>query len=451
MDKEKKGMRGYYGITFVIGLGFFTMGLMDPLYDTYVPMFLTNYLRSDGVVGLIMGIDNLFALMLIPIVSALSDKTRTRIGRRMPYIIVTLPLTAIFFGLLPTAALTSLAMLVIVIFFLNVFKQAARGPVVALMPDIIPGEYRSEANGVINTMGGIAAITGTVVLARLYDVNITLPLFGNSLIPFPGSTVRGSTDTYIGTLPFLLSAVLVVAAALLLFIFVREKKAAREEGHEERIPVFRSLRMILRAKEKSALFILFALLIWFIAYQGVLPWIGIYGVDFLELKPGTAALSAGMVGIAYALFAIPSGIVAHRFGRRRTIRVSLIALTAITLLLFLHYPLTVGLGLTGGAAVYSFWAILFLFGIFWVSVVTNSFPMLWQMATYANMGIYTGLYYFFSQGAGIVAPGITGALRDLFGPRVIFLSAALCMFAAYILMGFVRRGEPSDESLPTGG
>jgi MFS family permease len=73
--------------------------------------------------------------------------------------------------------------------------------------------------------------------------------------------------------------------------------------------------------------------------------------------------------------------------------------------------------------------------------------MLWQMATYANMGIYTGLYYFFSQGAGIVAPGITGVLRDLFGPRVIFLSAAVCMFAAFILMGFVRRGEPGDESV----
>ncbi|MDY7029823.1 MAG: MFS transporter, partial [Spirochaetota bacterium] len=95
MEEKKATMRPYYGITFIIGLGFFTMGLMDPLYDTYVPMFLTNYLKSDGIVGLIMGVDNLFALMLIPVVAALSDKTRTPIGRRIPYIIVTLPLTAL--------------------------------------------------------------------------------------------------------------------------------------------------------------------------------------------------------------------------------------------------------------------------------------------------------------------------------------------------------------------
>ena len=261
MQKGKSSMKGYYGVTFIIGLGFFTMGLMDPLYDTYVPMFLTNYLRSDGIVGLIMGIDNLFALLLIPIVSALSDKTRTPLGRRMPYILVTLPLTAIFFGLLPTAAVTSLALLVIIIFFLNVFKQAARGPVVALMPDIIPGDLRSEANGVINTMGGIAAIVGTVFLARLYDINITLPLFGNTLIPFPGSSVRGAGDASVGSLPFLISALLVMAVTLLLFLFIKEKKAATSLEGEERIPVMRSLKIIFTAKDKSALFILFSILV----------------------------------------------------------------------------------------------------------------------------------------------------------------------------------------------
>lgn len=449
MQKGKSSMKGYYGVTFIIGLGFFTMGLMDPLYDTYVPMFLTNYLRSDGIVGLIMGIDNLFALLLIPIVSALSDKTRTPLGRRMPYILVTLPLTAVFFGLLPTAAVTSLALLVIIIFFLNVFKQAARGPVVALMPDIIPGDLRSEANGVINTMGGIAAIVGTVFLARLYDINITLPLFGDTLIPFPGSSVRGAGAAFVGSLPFLISALLVMTVTLLLFLFVKEKKAATSLEGEERIPVMRSLKIIFTAKDKSALFILFSILFWFVGYQGVLPWIGIYGVEFLDLTPGTAALSAGMVGIAYAIFAIPSGMAAHRIGRKRTIRISLMVLTVLTFVMYFHHPFTTALGVSRTFMLASFWAMLFLFGIFWVAVVTNSFPMLWQMATFANIGIYTGLYYFFSQGAGIIGPGIAGGLRDIFGPRVIFLSAGGCTLVAFLLMGFVKRGEPEDSSIPT--
>ena len=440
MNTAKQGMRRYYGITFLIGLGFFTMGLMDPLYDTYVPIFLKNYIARDGLVGGLMGLDNLFAILLIPVFSALSDRTRTPIGRRMPFIIVTLPLTAVFFALLPTAALKSLAFLVIVIFLLNLFKQAARGPVVALMPDIIPGEYRSEANGVINTMGGIAAIVGTVGLAKLYDVNLTLPLFGSTIRPLEQTGTQAVG--YIGTLPFLLSAVLVILAVILLFLFVKEKSSP-EAAEEEKTPILKSLKFILASEDRSALLILISLLLWFIGYQGVLPWIGLYGVSVLELSPGTAGLSAGMVGISYALFAIPSGVVAHRIGRKRTIRISLIMVALITGLLYLHQPLTAGL--SPGARLATFWGLLFVFGTFWGSIVTNSFPMLWQMADYNTMGIYTGLYYFFSQTAGVVAPVLTGGLRDLFGARVVFLFSCIAMAAAFLTMGRVTGGEPEKK------
>ena len=437
-------MKAYYGITFLIGLGFFTMGLMDPLYDTYVPMFLSNFLKSDSLVGSIMGIDNFFAILLIPIVSALSDRTRTPIGRRMPYIITMLPAAAIFFSLLPSAALKTLGFLIVCIFFLNLFKQAVRGPVVALMPDIIPGEYRSEANGVINTMGGIAAIVGTVGLAKLYDVKVRLPLFGDSIVPFTGGTA-GEETTYIGKLPFVISAILVLIAVILLFFFVKERKDAQEV--EEKAPsVMKSLKLIFASENKSAFLILLSLLFWFIAYQGVLPWVGIYSKEFLGLSPGTAALSSGMVGIAYAIFAIPSGVIAHKIGRKKMIRISLIAVGIILVLCFLHYPVTTALGLTGAGTYLSFWVLLFFFGMFWVSIVTNSFPMLWQMATYSDMGIYTGLYYFFSQAAGIIAPILTGGLRDLFGDRIIFINGTVFMVLAFITMGFVTKGEPTGKT-----
>jgi len=441
MAQEKKGMKGYYGITFLIGIGFFTMGLMDPLYDTYVPVFLNNFLKSDMWSGLIMGLDNLFALILIPVVSVLSDKARTPIGRRMPFILVTLPLTAFFFGWLPFSALMSLAALIIVIFFLNLFKQSARGPVVALMPDIIPGEYRSEANGVINTMGGIAAIVGTVALAPLYDLSTRIPILGDTRRSL-GDSASGA---YVGTLPFILSGILVVVAVILLFIFVRERKGSEVEKTEEKVPIVKSLKLILGSADKRALYILLSLLLWFIGYQGILPWIGRYSIEYLGLKPGLAGFSAGMVGIAYALFAIPSGVIAHRIGRRKMIRLSLVCVTVIVLVIFFHYPVTRAFGLSHSATYMSFWALLFLFGAFWVSIITNSFPMLWQMASYSNMGIYTGLYYFFSQLAGILAPGITGFLRDTFGDRSIFISGAVCLFAAFLMMGLVRKGEPGEK------
>ena len=96
---ERKSMKGYYLTTFLIGLGFFTMGLMDPLYDTYVPKFLERYIEKKALIGTIMTLDNIFAIFLIPVFAAISDRTRTKIGRRMPFIITFLPLSAIAFGL----------------------------------------------------------------------------------------------------------------------------------------------------------------------------------------------------------------------------------------------------------------------------------------------------------------------------------------------------------------
>jgi len=420
-------MKGYYKTTFLIGLGFFTMGLMDPLYDTYIPIFLNKFLESKSLIGLIMTLDNVFAIFLIPIVSAISDRTRTRIGRRMPFIITTLPLTAIAFGLIPFTALTTLWALIISIFLLNVFKQSARGPVVALMPDIIPGELRSEANGVINTMGGIAAIVGTIGLAQLMDIPLQLP-------------GRGPTQDI---LAFPVAGILVLLSALLLFFFVHERHESYETAEKSR-PVKESLRLILSAEDKSAFLILLSILCWFIGYQGVLPFIGLYSKEFLQTTSGTAALAAGMVGIAYAIFAIPSGIIAHKKGRKKTIRTALSALIIVLLLVFLHDPVTALLGLSVLGKQITFWILMFFFGMFWVTVITNSFPMLWQMATFSDMGIYTGLYYFFSQLASIIAPPLTGGFIDLFGFRAIFVFAAVFMAAALILMGFVSSGEASD-------
>ncbi|HAZ22407.1 MAG TPA: MFS transporter [Firmicutes bacterium] len=428
MQNEKTGFRKFLGLTFLIGFGFFTMGLMDPLYDTYVPIFLGKYIDQNKTIGAIMTLDNIFALFLIPIVSAWSDNMRTRIGRRMPFIIITLPLTAICFSYLPYAAAISLSALIVTVFFLNVFKQSARGPVVALMPDTIPGEYRSEANGVINTMGGIAAIIGTIGLARLMDVDIILPLLG------------ATKDR----LPFPVAGLLVILATILVFVFVREKNR-ESAAREERVPFVKSIKAIAGQHDKSALYILIALFLWFFGYQGVLPFIGKYSVEILKTSSGTASLAAGMVGVAYAIFAIPSGYVAHRFGRKRTIRTCLAVVATLLIVMSFHAPLVERFGLSHNLALYSFWALMFLFGMFWVAIVTNSFPMLWQMATYGNMGIYTGLYYTFSQAAAIISPPITGTIIDLVGYRGIFVFSAFCMLAALLVMGKVTRGEPRED------
>ncbi|MDR1932507.1 MAG: MFS transporter [Spirochaetales bacterium] len=426
-----ENFKDYSKTTFLIGLGFFTMGLMDPVYDSYVPIFLGDYIASRGVVGFIMTLDNVFALLLIPLVSALSDRTRTPLGRRMPWILATLPPAAVFFALIPFAGLRSLFFLVGTVFLLNIFKQAARGPVVALMPDIIPGEYRSEANGVINTMGGIAAIAGTIGLSRLMDVSLLLPLIGD--------TAR--------KLPFLISGFLVIAATVLLFVCVREKPAPRREGPEAVLPekkpgILASLIQVFResppaggsGESRGALFLLLALFFWFFGYQGILPFLTMYTRDILGVSEGTAGISPGMFAAAYAIFAIPSGFIAHKAGREKTIRAALLVMSFICVLLFLHEPFSRAAGLSPRAALVSFWVLLFCMGMFWVAVTTNSFPVLWGMASHENIGVYTGLYYTFSQAAAILSPPVTGFLIDICGFRSLYAFGALCMLTAFLFM-----------------
>ncbi|MDR3248255.1 MAG: MFS transporter, partial [Treponema sp.] len=226
MDSKKQtGFGKYFKHVFVIGLGFFTISLMDPLYNTYVPLFLRRYISTNFVVGGIMTLDNILQLILIPIIAVWSDRTRTRIGRRMPFIIVMLPVSAVLFHLIPIMAAVSLWALIIILFIFNIFKTSVRGPVVALMPDTVPGEFRSEANGVISMMGGIGVIAGTLLLTRLFAIKEGMP--------------------------FTAAGLLTVIAVAILFIFVKEQlpDAGSENMAEKKLPLLASITQAFSPKK----------------------------------------------------------------------------------------------------------------------------------------------------------------------------------------------------------
>jgi MFS family permease len=423
---KTSGFGKYFARTFIIGLGLFSLSLMDPLYNTYVPLYLRRYIGTNFVVGGIMTLDNILQLLLIPVIAVWSDRTRTRIGRRMPFIAVMLPVSAILFHLIPPMAAVSLWALIIIIFCFNIFKTSVRGPVVALMPDTIPGAYRSEANGVISMMGGIGVIVGTLVLTRLMAVK--------------------------DGLAFTAAGICTILAVLVLLLLVREgpPDPASESGAQDRkLPVLASIRQVFapgagETRDYSAPLILVSLFFWFMAYEGLQPFLGLYLVEVIGVAESNAALAQGVAGISGVALAIPSGYAAHRLGRRRFIRVCLVALTLILLLVPVGTGLALRQGLSINACLVIFLFLMFLYGTVWIGVMVNSFPMIWQMTTYDNVGIYTGLYYTFSQSAAILAPPITGLIIDVGGYQGIFIFSGICMFAAWCTMGGVKAGEPED-------
>ncbi len=93
-----------YGKTFLLGFGFFGISLVWSIYNSYVPVFLArDFGLAAGMVGVVMTLDNIAALFIMPLIGVASDATRTRIGRRMPYLLIGAPIAAIAFLFVPLA------------------------------------------------------------------------------------------------------------------------------------------------------------------------------------------------------------------------------------------------------------------------------------------------------------------------------------------------------------
>ena len=81
-----------------------------------------------------MTIDNIFAVTIQPYIGFLSDRTKTGLGRRRPYILVSAPIAAITLALIPISPVLPLMLAAIVI--MNLAMAVHRTPTIALMPDI---------------------------------------------------------------------------------------------------------------------------------------------------------------------------------------------------------------------------------------------------------------------------------------------------------------------------
>ena len=181
-EKAEKQEKLNYKRTFLIGFGFMACMLLWNVYNAYVPVIFRAKLTelTDGgaklpvflsvalLVNAIMTIDNIFGVIFQPYFGKRSDRTKTKWGKRMPYIIVCLPICAVFFTFIPVAAtiksvVLSIALMMTVIIFFNFIMSIWRSPVVSLMPDFTPSALQSDANAVINIMGGIGQMIGLVM------------------------------------------------------------------------------------------------------------------------------------------------------------------------------------------------------------------------------------------------------------------------------------------------
>jgi MFS family permease len=416
-------MRLNYGKTFLLGFGFFGVSVIWAVYNAFVPLFLADkFGLAPGIIGFFMTLDNLAALFIQPPVGAWSDRLRTPIGRRMPFILIGAPIGALAFGLIPLASV--LPLFVACTSTLLLSMALWRTPVVALMPDITPSPLRSQANGIINLMGGLGAIVATLGGSELYRIN---PAY-----------------------PFWLGSALVIIASLLVFAFIREPK---EIATAERGPgLLASLREVASDSDRSGLRLLLAIFFWFLGFSAIETFFTLYGVNHLGLKPADAVRLAGQQSLIFVLFALPAGYIGASIGRRTTIMLGIAILGSVMLTVFflpaatLTTPLFT-LPVLGVVPVVGL--MLMIGGAGWALININSLPMVVDLTTPARIGTFTGLYYLFSTLSNIAGPNVNGWIIQLSGNNynLVMIVAPVFMVVSLVLMLGVRRGEATQSAV----
>ncbi|MBQ6420695.1 MAG: MFS transporter [Clostridia bacterium] len=190
-----------YKRTTLIGFGFMACMLFWNVYNSYVPVIfrakltelLPGFMFVPLLVNAIMTIDNVFGVIFQPYFGKRSDRMRSeKWGKRMPFILVCLPICAVLFTLIPVAAtvkqsVLSIILMMSVIICFNFIMSIWRSPVVSLMPDFTPSHLQSDANAVINIMGGVGQMFGLVIgkvavfALGLFSFNATFSALHDSL------------------------------------------------------------------------------------------------------------------------------------------------------------------------------------------------------------------------------------------------------------------------------
>ncbi len=425
--------------TILVGLAFLSICAFWQMYDSIVPLILTNTFHlNETFSGAIMAADNVLALFLLPIFGGISDRTDTRLGKRMPFILFGTGCAIILLNILPLldngfAAAPStfkLVSFVIVLGLLLIAMGTYRSPAVALMPDVTPKPLRSKGNAIINLMGAVGGILYLAVAAVMY----------------PNSKVQGLAHVNYQPLFLVVSAIMFVAVGVL-FLTIKEPKLTAENRElEKQHPEWNlakddgSGNQVLPAPVKRSLgFLLASIALWFAGYNGVTTWFTTYISVVMGQGLGGASTCL-LVATAGAIVSyIPIGALASKIGRKKTIMGGIILLASCFLLGFVLTTVYSSINAV-------MFVVFALVGLAWAAINVNSLPMVVEMCKGSDIGKFTGYYYTASMSAQIITPILAGTLMRQVSYQILFPYAAFFVALSFVTMLFVRHGDAKAET-----
>ncbi|MHA1777392.1 MAG: hypothetical protein DRO88_03175 [Promethearchaeia archaeon] len=402
-NREPRALHFPYLKTTLLSFGNFSINIALSVYAIYVPLFvrrnfLAYYPNSalvNSIVGIVMVLDNVIALFVQPAIGSLSDRIWLKnLGRRMPFIIVGIPLAAFFFGLIGTFEETLIWLLISITFF-NISVAIYKSPVLSLIPDLLPPSYRSEGSGVLSVVGGLASILGLFLSAYLYNISHPLAFWA-------------------------IGAIMMICLLILLFS-VREdpnKYVVSKESPEGWANILSNLR---HEKNSALIFALVAVFLNQCGYQVAESFLSTYTTTVLKFSETNANYVLGTLGLFGIISAIPAGLLGRKLGARDAALIGLIlfGLTIIPMAYFsLVSPDVVAkvfqlnqFHIEAQFFLILIWVLVLGFSLTVISI--NLLVVVWDMASEKKIATFTGYYYLFAHSAAILSPMMAGVIFDI--------------------------------------
>ena len=395
---------------------------------TLVPLFI----------GVIMTFDNIFGVIFQPTFGKLSDRCRSKLGKRRPFIVYGAPISAILFALIPWIALKSTLPVTMIFIILFVFSMSLwRAPAVALMPALTPSHLRSEGNAIINLMGGVGSVIGMVAGTLVSAIYL-----GVTGVKVTTENEQFTSFPYV----FLLGAIVMIIGMLVVRIFVKEPSsleevAANNQYMDEKAAkkaekAARKAEKLSKGERKSLIFMLGGLFFLFCGTNAITTFFALFAEEVLGKSTGEATIMTTLFAVCSAAAAIPAGKMGKKIGRKKTILIGLIVFMAV----FLLYVLTQNMALI--------WVALVLGGAANMFITVNTLPLVLDIGGIEKVGTFTGYYYTATFSAQIASPIIYGIVRMFTGSYMsLFVYSPIMFILSIACILFVKHGEAVPQEI----
>lgn len=448
--------------TFYIGFAFFSILMLWQMYNHYCPLFLDYLLRKttgssdEFLIGLIMAGDNLLAIFMLPLFGNLSDKTKTRFGKRMPYIVTGMILSAILFPLIAVMFyIESLVGTIIMMGVILIVMNMYRNPAVALMPDVTPKPLRPKANGIINFVGYLGAILAGALAMFLKVASSTA---SNNWIP----STSGKINAIIA---FSIASCFMILALVILVLKIKENKILEEvkdqlaigEKLSETIEAIDDDKPLSKADKRNFIILLTGLLLWYMSFNAIETFNSLFCKNVL-LDEGIGSTISIILPISSIITFLTTTNWPAKLGRKKTVLIGIASITIAFILIVLYlvingvyktdyYQVILEHGNKLPFSVIPIYLLIAVCGFGWALINASSYPMLVEMASIKTIGKITGYYYTVSMLAQTITPMLVGIImkNSDVSLRLLYIYSAILMGLAFFTM-LLFKGKAKQQS-----